>query len=105
MGDRLMVVRYDVAAWLLVSALGGGLCLWVLWERPSGVSLLGTRLWRSLRSLRRLHGNRPEEAGGAEARELWRGSGAAGGGDVVRNPGAGSCRSVGGAGSAASVGR
>ncbi len=40
MGDRLVSARYDGAVWFLVSALGGGLCLWVLSERPSGVLLL-----------------------------------------------------------------
>ena len=40
MGERVQVVRWDVVTWFLVSALGGGLCLWVLWERPSGVPLL-----------------------------------------------------------------
>ena len=40
MGERAQVVRRDVVMWFLVSALGGGLCLWVVWERPAGVVLL-----------------------------------------------------------------
>ena len=40
MGNGMRSVRREVAVWALVSAIGGGTCLWLLWARPSGLPLL-----------------------------------------------------------------
>lgn len=40
MGVRLGSARRDVVVWMLVSAIGAAICLWVLWTRPPALILL-----------------------------------------------------------------